>query len=509
MGKTVRVLPRLIVAFAAVLLLIVALGGIALLGAGRLVQQTELLYRHPFAVSNAVRAARSDIVSLQRWENRLLTVGTSPDAEPILAEISADKRDLAIHLATIRSRYLGPREDLARLDTALNEAERQREALEAHVRTGTYDPVKAEAIAESVHTSHRKVEQAILTIREFAQQKAEEFRREAERQGRLVTATIFTAAGIAILLAATIVFLIVRQITSPLERLREAMLRIARGDLTVEIPHAGDRSDIGEVARALVHLRDSAVELDRSNQALGAFAHITSHDLREPLRNISIYMDLTERRLGHSMDRETRELFSLAVAAAQRVNRMILDLLAFSRVDRRMHPPEPTDSARVVEAVLRAMKARIAKSGGRIAAAERLPVVMAREETLLEVFRHLLDNGLSFAREGKAPEIEIDAEQDGSFWRFIVRDKGIGLPADPVQRERIFKLFQRLHQKEDFGGGSGIGLAVCRKIVEGYGGSISLDSPGEGLGTTVSFTLPAVPEGSESFKPSPPGPSWN
>lgn len=509
MGKTVRVLPRLIVAFAAVLLLIVALGGIALLGAGRLVQQTELLYRHPFAVSNAVRAARSDIVSLQRWGERLLTRGRESAVGPILAEIAADKRDLAVHLATIRSQYLGPREDLARLDAALIDAEREREALEAHFRSGADDPVKAEAVAEAVHASHREVERAILTIREFALHKAEELRHEADRQGRLVETVIFAAASIAILLASIIATLIVRHITSPLERLREAMLRIARGDLTVEIPHAGDRSDIGEVARALVHLRDSAVELDRSNQALGAFAHITSHDLREPLRNISIYMDLTERRLGHSMDRETRELFSLAVAAAQRVNRMILDLLAFSRVDRRMHPPEPTDSRKVLDAALRAMKGRIAKSGGRIAAAERLPVVMAREETLLEVFRHLLDNGLSFAPEGKAPEIEIDAEQDGSFWRFVVRDKGIGLPEDPVQRERIFKLFQRLHQKEDFGGGSGIGLAVCRKIVEGYGGLIRLDSAGEGLGTTVSFTLPAVPEGAEGFRPSPPRPGSN
>ena len=509
MGKTVRILPRMIVAFAALVLLIVALGGIALLGAGRLVQQTELLYRHPFAVSNAVRAARSDIVSLQRWSERLLTVGPSSAVGPILAEIAADEGDLSTHLATIRTRYLGPGEDVARLDAALAEADRQRTILKAHVRTGSFDQGQAGAVADAMHVSHREVERAILVIQEFALRKAEEFRYAAARQGRLVTATIFAAAGVAILVAATIVFLIVRHITGPLERLREAMLRIARGDLKTEIPHVGDRSDIGEVARALAHLRDTAVELERSNQALGSFAHITSHDLREPLRNISIYMDLTERRLGQSMDRETRELFTLAVAAAQRVNRMILDLLAFSRVDRRMHPPEPTDSGRVVEAVLKAMNGRIAKSGGRIAVAERLPVVMAREETLLEVFRHLLDNGLSFAPEGKAPEIEVGAEPEGSFWRFIVRDNGIGLPDDPSQRERIFQLFQRLHQKEDFGGGSGIGLAVCRKIVEGYGGAIRLDSAGEGLGTTVSFTLPAVAEGEEAFRPSPPRPDWN
>ncbi|MEO5338339.1 MAG: ATP-binding protein [Magnetospirillum sp. WYHS-4] len=490
MGDTVRILPRLLAGFVALVLLMAILGAVALMGAGRLAQQMELLYQHPFAVNNAIRSAQADIVSLQRWGERLLVVDTLAEREAVLDEMARNEKGLAERIEVIRERYLGPRSDIDRLEGLVAAAQRERRDLLGQGNEGHVSALTKAEFRERLHFSHRPVEDAILAIREFAMAKAEDFRREARRQADIVRGIMVGAVILVVFASLAIGMSVVRHTLSPLDELRRGMIGIARGDIKTEIPYLGDRSEVGELARALEHLRENALELERSNAALASFAHITSHDLREPLRTINIYLDRLDRRLGDSLDEEGREFIVLVMGAAQRLNRMILDLLAYSELDRDVEPPRPVAAAMVAHSAVSALRGMIDSLGGRVSLPPEMPVVAVRGNDLLHLFRHLLVNALKFRVEGRAPEVDILVERDGLDWRFGVRDNGIGLPQDTDQRERIFRIFQRLHQNQDFGGGSGIGLAACRKIVERNGGHIWVESAGEDRGATFYFTLP-------------------
>jgi signal transduction histidine kinase len=242
------------------------------------------------------------------------------------------------------------------------------------------------------------------------------------------------------------------------------------------------------IADQTAELHTANAELARSNAELEAFAYVASHDLQEPLRMMASYAELVERRYGGTLDGEGREFLGYIADGAGRMKGMIDDLLAYSRVDRGAPAGEEVDMEMVVDAALANLAATVAESGAEIARPMPLPVVRGELTLLVRLMQNLIGNAVKYRKPGATPHLSVSVEpESGDGWRFSVVDDGIGVPTDA--RERIFLIFQRLHGREAYGG-NGIGLAICRKIVERHGGRIWVeDAPGGG--SAFRFTLPA------------------
>ncbi len=237
-------------------------------------------------------------------------------------------------------------------------------------------------------------------------------------------------------------------------------------------------------------LRQKTEELTRTAADLQSFAYIISHDLQEPLRMITCFLNLLKEQLEGHFDAEAEEYIYYAIDGAERMKSMIDGILAYSRVETRGKELTPTASEVVLERVLRSLKFMIAEGNAEVTY-DPLPTVRADAVQLTQLFQNLISNAIKFRKEDELPQVHIAAIPIGageaSEWRFSVRDNGIGI--DAKQADRVFIMFQRLHTAEEYEG-SGIGLAICKRIVERHGGKIWVESqPGEGA--TFYFTLPA------------------
>ncbi len=242
--------------------------------------------------------------------------------------------------------------------------------------------------------------------------------------------------------------------------------------------------DVTERKRAEDELKRTARELARSNAELEQFAYVASHDLQEPLRAVSGCVELLQRRYEGQLDARADEFISHARAGAARMRDLINDLLAYSRVSTRGSALAATDCNVALDTALANLSVAIRESGA-LVTKDRLPTVMADSTQITQVLQNLLGNAIKF-RAARTPEIHVGAERNGGAWLFSVRDNGIGMEA--VYSERIFKVFQRLHTRREYAG-TGIGLAICKKIIERHGGRIWVTSqPNEG--STFHFTIP-------------------
>lgn len=246
------------------------------------------------------------------------------------------------------------------------------------------------------------------------------------------------------------------------------------------------KKEITERKNTEEKLKHTTADLARSNKELEQFAYVASHDLQEPLRMITSYLHLLEDRYKERLDSDAQEFIDYAVDGASRMHDLIDNLLAYSRVETHGKSFEVTDCNPVLNMALTNLKIAIEKSGAAVTRGE-MPKVMADPTQLLEVFQNLVSNAIKF-RGADPVKIDISAQQKGSEWMFCVKDNGIGI--DLKHSERIFLIFQRLHTRDEYPG-AGVGLAICKKIVERHGGRIWLESE-IGKGSGFCFTIPAA-----------------
>jgi signal transduction histidine kinase len=317
----------------------------------------------------------------------------------------------------------------------------------------------------------------------------------AEAQSALAIAIGIGGLGLVLVVVVAGTWYLRRAVVRPVLHVAQATGQLAAGDLSTRVPEKRE-DEIGDLARGFNSMADSLqrgqaelersnAELLRSNAELEQFASVTSHDLQAPLTTISMYAELLERRQppepagGHDLINGIR-------GATQQARLLIRDLLEYSRAGRGELAVEPLPAQLALSQALEALAGSIESTGARVRVGS-LPTVLADRSNLTRVFQNLVGNAVKFTR-GDDPEVSVEAERDGDMWRFDVRDNGIGM--DPANSRRIFEPFRRLHGEEDYPG-TGIGLAVCERIIEQPGGRIWVSSqPGEG--SVFSFTMPAA-----------------
>ncbi|HEX6425157.1 MAG TPA: ATP-binding protein [Acidimicrobiales bacterium] len=399
--------------------------------------------------------------------------------------------------------------DIARLEAALDDwraaalapvLDAGSDAERAAVRTDAFEEEALQRL-ETVRSATEDIEDDLVARRAAVTDDLE----ATARRARL--AMFLQAAGV-VLAGVVVAAALARVVLGPLDRLGQDARRVADGDLDHEVRGTGSPDlvrlgtdvdamrtrIVGELAQlnaATADLERQAAELARSNADLEQFAYVASHDLQEPLRKVSGFCQLLQKRYGGQLDERADEYIHYAVDGAKRMQDLINDLLAFSRVGRTTAEFEPVDLQAVVGDSVRVHDDAIASAGARVVVGD-LPVVPGDRRLLGAAFQNLIGNALKF-RSDEAPVVEVAASLDGSpngdEWTVTVRDNGIGI--DPDYRDQIFVIFKRLHGRTDYAG-TGIGLALVKKIVEYHGGRVWLD-PTPGKGSTFKLALPAGP----------------
>jgi signal transduction histidine kinase len=292
-------------------------------------------------------------------------------------------------------------------------------------------------------------------------------------------------------------------VTRPLASLRADVREVAEGELDHPVTVGGPPdlaelaadvdsmrrrivSEVRSLAEASEALRAANEDLSRSNLELEQFAYVASHDLQEPLRKVVSFCELLSRRYGSELDERAREYIAFAVDGATRMQALINDLLAFSRVGRSTSKFEIVPLGQVYRDALANLGAVMEQAGAVVSSVD-LPSVRGDRSLLTALFQNLIGNSIKF-NEDPRPAVEINARQEGDMWQFAITDNGIGI--EPRFADRIFVIFQRLHGRDVYGG-TGIGLALCKKIVEFHGGEIWLDT-GYSPGARICWDLPTV-----------------
>ncbi len=338
--------------------------------------------------------------------------------------------------------------------------------------------------------------------------------RAALQQVRTVQDWTYGAILATLLLAAAAVIVLLQQtVVRPLNRLQAASRRVVGGDFGHQIEATGP-ADLRAVAADVEEMRSSLVEalgdartaqdiasrqaadldaqadeLRRSNAELEQFAYVASHDLQEPLRKVASFCQLLEKRYGDKLDDRGRQYIGFAVDGAKRLQVLINDLLTFSRVGRSGTVLVPVPLEMPLDAAISALGTAIEESGAVIERPEQLPQVAGDVTLLTMLWQNLLSNAVKFRAPDRAPVVRIDVTgEPAGTWRFTVTDNGIGIA--PEFAEKVFVIFQRLHVRDAYPG-TGIGLALCKRIIEHHGGGISVDTGYQG-GTRICFTLPQM-----------------
>jgi light-regulated signal transduction histidine kinase (bacteriophytochrome) len=277
----------------------------------------------------------------------------------------------------------------------------------------------------------------------------------------------------------------IKQAAATLQRSKEDLeAQVAERTEELRETNAHLAVELDERRRAEQLLAHYTEDLKRSNAELEEFAYVASHDLQEPLRMVASFTQLLAKRYQGKLDQDADEFIAYAVDGATRMQQLLQDLLAYSRVGSRSKPLAPTDCNVIFDQARDNLLTALEESGAQVSSGP-LPTVLGDEVQLVQLFQNLIANALKFRGEAP-PVIQVTAQEDDGAWRFAVRDNGIGIAL--AHQERIFMIFQRLHRRSDYPG-TGIGLAICKKIVERHGGRLWVASE-EGRGASFFFTIP-------------------
>ncbi|MCV7303375.1 CHASE3 domain-containing protein [Mycobacterium barrassiae] len=322
---------------------------------------------------------------------------------------------------------------------------------------------------------------------------------------------VFTAIAVALIVAAVLSAVVIRNaVTRPLTALAASCRKITQGDFSEKIVPQGPKdiraiaADVEDMRQRIIdeleatqtaqaQLAEQALELQRSNAELEQFAYVASHDLQEPLRKVASFCQLIEKRYGDKLDERGTEYIAFAVDGAKRMQILINDLLAFSRVGRLNPTRVEVDLGETLDEAIENLDTAITESSAEIVREGRpLPHIIGDPTLLTMVWQNLIGNAVKFKRDGVAPRIVIDCERNADEpdapWTLTVTDNGIGIPEE--FSDKVFVIFQRLHGRDVYTG-TGIGLALCKKIIEHHGGSIWIDNSFNG-GTRIRFTIPVT-----------------
>ncbi|MBB2913717.1 signal transduction histidine kinase [Streptosporangium becharense] len=327
---------------------------------------------------------------------------------------------------------------------------------------------------------------------------------------RTVRDMTFSAILVAFLVTIVTIAVLLRiAVFRPLAHLRAASRRVTQGDFEHHVDTGGP-ADLAELADDMEAMRRRIVseleearssrrqiaaqaeELKRSNAELEQFAYVASHDLQEPLRKVASFCQMLQQRYAAQLDERANTYIDFAVDGAKRMQVLINELLTFSRVGRVNHDPVETDLNEAVGRALSNLSAVVEESQAEVEVGD-LPVVVGDRTQLVMLWQNLIGNSLKFRVPGRAPRVRVEAERGDGQWRMTVTDNGIGIAANFA--DKIFVIFQRLHQRDAYEG-TGIGLALCRKIVEQHGGRIWLDTEYT-EGARFVLTLPVAPSAVE------------
>jgi len=359
---------------------------------------------------------------------------------------------------------------------------------------------------EAVRSSTDSLTQAITVERAAARE------RVSDGIGRLWALTAIAFGSV--LVVGVLIWLALRRLVlGPLSRLAAETRTVAEGDFQYVVRADGPAEiralgvDVEEMRQQLAEalfdaqriegevreqaelLAAQAADLQRSNEELEQFAYVASHDLQEPLRKVASFCQMLQRRYAGQLDERADQYIDFAVDGAKRMQQLINDLLAFSRVGRTTDRMVPVDTRASAERALAALGDLPEETGAEVEIGE-LPTVTGDEALLTQVFQNLIGNAIKFRAPDRPPRIRVDAVREDEFWHFRCEDNGIGI--DPQYADRIFVIFQRLHSKDQYTG-TGIGLSLCKKIVEYHGGRIWLDTDRDGApGCVVHWTLPVT-----------------
>jgi signal transduction histidine kinase len=439
--------------------------------------------------------------------------------------ISGDQRNLAPYTSGVQEEH----DDLARIDGLLKPGDADiRASLElVKQRAAAWHQEIADPVVQATRDQGTAAGQAKIkaaSTGQFDSLRAAIVQMQAQIQAlrtgsaaaarqtsQTMVAIQIAAAAIVILAGAALLLLLDRLVSRPILELTEQVRDVADGDYDRRIASRGSpelaslaadvdgmrqkiAAELAEVREARTQvewindqLKIQAEELTRSNRDLEQFAYVASHDLQEPLRKVASFCQLLQRRYAGQLDERADQYIGFAVDGAQRMQRLINDLLAFSRIGRLTSGFTDVDLNRVLGEVTSQLESR-AGADGEITWPE-LPIVEGEEPLLTTLFVNLIGNSLKFRRPDVPPVVRVSAERVGDEWQINVRDNGIGIEAEFA--DKVFVIFQRLHARDAYEG-TGIGLAIVKKIVEYHGGRIWLDLDVED-GTSINFTLPVLP----------------
>jgi signal transduction histidine kinase len=497
-------------------LLLSALGVLAAITAAQNNRLMDDVLNRASPMRNAGEALNTALVDQETGIRGYAITGRDANLEPYRTGIAQEQRLIGLIESLLRPADTEIRASLEVVKT--RSADWHREVAEpvlAVIRTEGPAAGQAEISAGSTDRFD-SLRQAVGVMQNDIQEMRARAAVAAKDSSQTMVALQIIAAVIIIVAGALLLLVLDRLVSRPVVELAEQVRQVADGDYERHIVSTGSPELAGlahdvdgmrqQIAAELTEVREArsqvewvndqlkvqAEELIRSNRDLEQFAYVASHDLQEPLRKVASFCQLLQRRYAGQLDERADQYIGFAVDGAQRMQRLINDLLAFSRIGRLTGGFTEVDLDRVLVEVKSQLEARAGEDAE--VSWTDLPTVEGEEPLLTTLFVNLIGNSLKFRRPDVPPVIRVTAARENDEWRINVRDNGIGIEAEFA--DKVFVIFQRLHGRDAYDG-TGIGLAIVKKIVEYHGGRIWLDLDVE-EGTSINFTLPVLPAASGS-----------